>query len=130
MAAATGCRVSSIGIMKGPAAGSAHTNSPGGGASAPWGGWAVLHSSASASSEAATPGAIMEPELDARVRFRGRAGTITHTQLTPPNGLQGNRPAPDARRFIVVFLEPGPDGRGEEIELFESDWAEIEPVEE
>ena len=77
-----------------------------------------------------TGGSWLEPELGARVRFQGRVGTVTHKQLTPPAGHQGDRPVPGARRFIVVFFDPGPDGRGEEIELFESDWAEIEPVDE
>jgi hypothetical protein len=72
----------------------------------------------------------LEPELGARVRYQGRAGTVTHKQFTPPGGRQGDLPAPGARRFIVVFFDPGPDGRGQEIELFESDWNELEPVEE
>ena len=72
----------------------------------------------------------MAPELGARVRFQGRVGTVTHKQLTPPGGRQGDRPDPGARRFVVIFFNPGPDGRGEEVELFESDWAEIEPAEE
>jgi hypothetical protein len=72
----------------------------------------------------------VEPELGARVRCQGRVGTVTHKHLTPPGGRQGDLPVPGARRFIVLFLDPRPDGRGEEIEHFESDWNELEPVEE
>ena len=73
---------------------------------------------------------MVEPKLGARVRYQGRVGTVTHKQLIPPAGLQGDRPALGARRFIVLFLDTGPDGRGEEVQLFESDWAEVEPAEE
>ena len=33
------------------------------------------------------------------------------------------------RRSVVLYLDPGPDGRGEEITLFGPDWDELEPAE-
>ena len=75
-------------------------------------------------------GVMVEPELGARVRYQGRVGTVTHKQLITTARQRGDLPLSSARRFVVIFFDPGPDGRGEEIELFESDWAEIEPAEE
>jgi hypothetical protein len=71
----------------------------------------------------------LEPELGARVRYRGRSGTITQKQLA----LAAKRPGdlvPTGQRYVVLFLDPGPDGRGDEITLFESDWDELEAAEE
>jgi hypothetical protein len=64
------------------------------------------------------------------VRYRGRSGTVTQKRLIPSARHHGNLPVPTARRFVVLFLDPGPDGRGDKIQLFESDWAELEPAEE
>jgi hypothetical protein len=74
-------------------------------------------------------GVFVEPELGARVRYRGRCGTVTQKQLIPTARRLGDL-LPAGRRFVVLFLDPGPDGRGEQIQLCESDWAEIEPAEE
>jgi hypothetical protein len=71
----------------------------------------------------------LEPELGARVRYRGRSGTVTHTRLQASARRATSLLQPTGRRSIVVFLDPGPDGRGEEITLFESDWDELEPDE-
>jgi hypothetical protein len=70
----------------------------------------------------------LEPELGARVLYRGRSGTITQKQLAVAAKRPGDL-SPSGRRYVVVFLDPGLDGRGEEVTLFESDWDELEPVE-
>jgi hypothetical protein len=72
----------------------------------------------------------LEPELGARVRYQGRVGTVTHTRLTTTARQRGDLPLSGARRFVTIYLDPGPDRRGEEVQLFESDWAQIEPAEE
>jgi hypothetical protein len=72
----------------------------------------------------------MEPELGARVRYRGRSAVVTQKQLLPSARRQGDQLLPSGRRYVVLFLDPGPDGRGEEVQLFESDWDELEEAEE
>ena len=72
----------------------------------------------------------MEPELGARVRYRGRSAVVTQKQLLPSARRQGDQLLPSGRRYVVLFLDPGPDGRGEEVQLFESDWDEPEEAEE
>ena len=72
----------------------------------------------------------MEPELGARVRYRGRSAVVTQKQLLPSARRQGDQLLPSGRRYVVLFLDPGPDGRGEEVQLFESDWNELEEAEE
>jgi hypothetical protein len=68
----------------------------------------------------------MEPELGARVRYRGRTGTVTHKQLVAAARRDRDSLSPAARRFLVLFLDPAPDGRGKEIQIVEEDWEEIE----
>jgi hypothetical protein len=72
----------------------------------------------------------LEPELGARVRYRGRSETVTHAWLQTDVKHAGNLLRPSRRRSVVVFLDPGSDGRGQEVTLFESDWHELEPIEE
>jgi hypothetical protein len=62
-------------------------------------------------------------------RHDNRFGTVTHTRLHASARRTANLLQPTGRRSIVVFLDPGPDGRGDEVTLFESDWDELEPDE-
>ena len=71
----------------------------------------------------------MEPELGARVRYRGRSAVVTQKQLLPSARRQGDQLLPSGRRYVVLFLDPGPDGRWDEVTLFESNLDELEPDE-
>ena len=70
----------------------------------------------------------MEPELGARVRYRGRIGTVTQKQLASNIRRRGSDHSPSAARYLVLFLEPGASGRGEELRLYEPEWDELELI--
>jgi hypothetical protein len=70
----------------------------------------------------------VEPELGARVRYRGRIGALTQKQLAPNITRQGNDQPPSGARYLVLFLHPDAGGRGEELRLYEPECAELEPI--
>ena len=70
----------------------------------------------------------VEPELGARVRYRGRIGTVTQKQLAPNIRRHGNDQPPSGARYLVLFLDPDADGKGEELRLYEPQWDELEPI--
>jgi hypothetical protein len=70
----------------------------------------------------------VEPELGARVRYRGRTGRVTQKQLTPNLTRHGNNQPPSPPHHLVLFLEPDAGRRGEELRLYEPEWDELEPT--
>lgn len=69
----------------------------------------------------------MEPELGARVRYRGRTATVTQ-KLVANIRRHGSDRSPAGSRYLVLFLAPDAGGRGEELRLYEPDWDDLEPI--